>query len=60
MEIIFIMIPLGLLLAGLAIWAFFWAVGSGQFDDLDSPAYSIFLDDEPLPEKRQEESQQDD
>lgn len=60
MEIIFIMIPLGLLLAGLAIWAFFWAVGSGQFDDLDSPAYSIFLDDEPLPKKRQEESQQDD
>lgn len=58
MEIIFIMIPLGILLAGLAIWAFFWAVGSGQFDDLDSPAYQILLDDDkPLPVKK---SQQED
>jgi len=46
MEIIFIMIPLGIVLAGLAVWAFFWAVGSGQFDDLDGPAYSILLDDD--------------
>lgn len=59
MEIIFIMIPLGLLLAGLAIWAFFWAVGSGQFDDLDGPAYSILLDDEPLPEKQQDKARDD-
>lgn len=60
MEIIFIMIPLGLLLAGLAVWAFFWAVGSGQFDDLDGPAYSILLDDEPLPGQQPTESEQDD
>ncbi|HEX5513439.1 MAG TPA: cbb3-type cytochrome oxidase assembly protein CcoS [Gammaproteobacteria bacterium] len=46
MEIIFVMIPLGIVLAGLAIWAFFWAVGSGQFDDLDGPAYSVLLDDD--------------
>ncbi len=45
MEIIFLLIPLSLLLVGVAIWAFFWATRSGQFDDLDSPALSI-LDDE--------------
>ena len=45
MEIIFVLIPLSLLLVGAAIWAFFWATGSGQFDDLDAPALSI-LDDE--------------
>lgn len=56
MEIIFVMIPLGIVLAGLAIWAFFWAVGSGQFDDLDSPAYQILLDDDkPMPEKKPRE-----
>jgi cbb3-type cytochrome oxidase maturation protein len=59
MEIIFIMIPLGILLAGLAVWAFFWAVGSGQFDDLDSPAYQILLDDDkPMPAKKPREDDQ--
>jgi cbb3-type cytochrome oxidase maturation protein len=43
---------LSLVLLGVAIWAFFWAIKSGQFDDLDSPALSI-LDD---PEKRHDES----
>ena len=46
MEILFFLIPLSLVLLGLAIWAFFWAVKSNQFDDLDGPAYSILFDDE--------------
>ncbi|MGD8430202.1 MAG: cbb3-type cytochrome oxidase assembly protein CcoS, partial [Ectothiorhodospiraceae bacterium] len=37
MTIIFVLIPLGLVLLGVAVWAFFWAVSNGQFDDLDSP-----------------------
>ena len=41
MEIIYILIPLTLLLLCIAIWGFFWAVKSGQFDDLDSPAIDI-------------------
>jgi cbb3-type cytochrome oxidase maturation protein len=45
MSIIFILIPLGLVLVGFAIWAFFWAVGDGQFDDLESPAWSVVGDD---------------
>ena len=45
MEILYLMVPLGLALVGLGLWAFFWAVGSGQFDDLDSPGWSV-LDDE--------------
>ncbi len=58
MEILFVLIPLSLILLGIAVWAFFWAVKSGQFDDLDSPAYRILLDeDEPSdspPEEEQE------
>ena len=46
MKILFLLIPLSLLLLGIAVWAFFWAVRSGQFDDLDSPAYRILLDDD--------------
>lgn len=53
MEILFVMIPLGVLLVALAVWAFFWAVGSGQFDDMQGPAYQILLDDDaPKPEKK--------
>jgi cbb3-type cytochrome oxidase maturation protein len=45
MEILYLMVPLGMVLVGLGVWAFFWAVGSGQFDDLDSPGWTV-LDDE--------------
>lgn len=46
MEIIYLLIPLSVVLVAVAIWAFFWAVGSGQFDDLDSPALDILDDDQ--------------
>ena len=45
MEIIFVLIPIGLLLLGIAIWAFFWAVKNDQFEDLEGPAHSILFDD---------------
>lgn len=46
MTILFALIPLAILLLAFAVWAFFWAVRSGQFDDLDTPAVRILLDDE--------------
>lgn len=49
MDIIFLLIPIAIILVSCAIWAFFWSVNSGQFDDLESPAHSIlFEDDEEL------------
>jgi cbb3-type cytochrome oxidase maturation protein len=30
----------------IAIYIFFWAVDSGQYDDLDGPAHSILFDDQ--------------
>ena len=46
MIILYVLIPLSLILAGFAIWAFFWAVKNGQFDDLQSPAFRILDDDQ--------------
>jgi cbb3-type cytochrome oxidase maturation protein len=46
MSMLFALIPLAVLLLVAAIWAFFWAVRSGQFDDLDTPAVRILLDDD--------------
>lgn len=52
MNIIFYLIPLGLLLLIAAVAAFFWAVRSGQFDDLDTPAWRILMDDDRAPPDR--------
>lgn len=46
MDIVILLIPIAIILAGLAIWAFFWSVNSGQFDDLESPAHRILYDDD--------------
>ncbi len=46
MSAIYILIPIAVVLVGVAIWVFFWAVDSGQYDDLDGPAHSILFDDE--------------
>jgi len=50
MSILFALIPLAIVLLACAVWAFFWAVRSGQFDDLDTPAVRILLDDEDRPD----------
>ena len=49
MTILYLLIPLGLILVAIAVWAFFWAVSSGQFDDLSSPAWSVVMDDDATP-----------
>ena len=49
MNIIYALIPLGLLLLIVAVAAFFWAVRTGQYDDLESPAWRILLDDDRAP-----------
>lgn len=49
MTILYLLIPLGLVLLALALWAFFWAVRQGQFDDLDTPGVQILLDDDRMP-----------
>ncbi len=46
MNILLMLLPISLVLLGLAIAAFAWAVRKGQFDDLDTPALDI-LDDAP-------------
>lgn len=45
MNILFLMIPMALLLGAVFVGIFFWAVGSGQLDDLETPAHRILNDD---------------
>jgi cbb3-type cytochrome oxidase maturation protein len=46
MNILLLLIPLSLLLLGVAVWMFVWAVRRGQFEDLDTPALDILREDE--------------
>jgi len=45
MNILLVLIPISLILLGIAIAAFAWAVRRGQFEDLDSAALDILRDD---------------
>lgn len=45
MTILLILVPISLALLGLAVWAFLWAVRSGQYDDLDSPSIDMLRDE---------------
>ena len=60
MNMVFVLVLLSLVLAALAVWSLIWAINKNQFEDLDSPAYSILDDDnEPnihRPEDMTEES----
>jgi cbb3-type cytochrome oxidase maturation protein len=51
-SILFVLVPLTLALVLVGGWAFFWAVGNGQFDDLSSSGWDGLLDDEPEPRRR--------
>jgi cbb3-type cytochrome oxidase maturation protein len=47
MEVLYLLVPLAVLIAGLIAALFFWSIKSGQFDDLEGPAHRILMDDEP-------------
>lgn len=46
MSVLYLALPLALILAAVAVWAFVWSVNDGQLDDLDTPAVRLLNDDE--------------
>jgi cbb3-type cytochrome oxidase maturation protein len=49
MNILFVLIPLSLVLLGFAVWSLFWAIDTGQFDNLDEAARAWENDEAPPP-----------
>lgn len=49
MEILYLLVPLAVILAGVIVWAFLWSIRSGQFDDLEGPAHKILMDGDDAP-----------
>lgn len=46
MDVVFGLIPMMLFFGFLVVVVFIWMAKSGQFDDLDGAANSIFMDEE--------------
>ena len=46
MDIIYLLIPISLLLVIIIIAVLFWAVRSGQYDDMEGPRHRILMDDD--------------
>ena len=46
MSVVYLVLPLALLVVLAAVIAFVWSARSGQFDDLDTPAVRVLLDDD--------------
>ena len=59
MEVVFYLVPIALVILALAVGLFFWAVRSGQYDDLEGPAHRILMDDEPPPSSRNGDKKED-
>jgi cbb3-type cytochrome oxidase maturation protein len=49
MTLLLLLVPLSVVLLGIAIAAFAWAVRSGQFDDLDTPPLDVLREDTMAP-----------
>lgn len=60
MDILVYLIPIALILGGVALAAFLWTLKSGQYDDMEGAANRILFDDDdhPLPEKNEKTGEQ--
>jgi cbb3-type cytochrome oxidase maturation protein len=45
MSVVLVVLPLALLLVAAAVAAYVWAARSGQFDDTETPASRVLVDD---------------
>ncbi|MFT5481625.1 MAG: cbb3-type cytochrome oxidase maturation protein [Halieaceae bacterium] len=47
MDSLYLLVPIAILFAALAIKLLLWAIDSGQYDDLDKEAWRILAEEQP-------------
>jgi cbb3-type cytochrome oxidase maturation protein len=47
-DSLYLLIPIALVFCAIAIKLLLWAIGSGQYDDLDKEAWRILAEEEPI------------
>ena len=57
MEVIYGLIPSMIIIGIALIIILFWAIKSGQFDDLEGDAHRILMDEDLMPEKKNSEKE---
>ncbi len=60
MEVIYGLMPLMIGLGLVAVLVLFWAVRSGQYDDMDGNASRILMDEDVMPEKKEQKDEKED
>jgi cbb3-type cytochrome oxidase maturation protein len=50
MDILYLLIPLSVVIVLVIGAVFWWAIASGQFDELDRESHSVVHDEEPPPQ----------
>ncbi|WP_336490530.1 cbb3-type cytochrome oxidase assembly protein CcoS [Methylobacterium nigriterrae] len=45
MNMLLLVIPIALMLGGLGLCAFIWALNSGQYDDIEGAEFRVLADD---------------
>ncbi|MGC8696992.1 MAG: cbb3-type cytochrome oxidase assembly protein CcoS [Halothiobacillus sp.] len=46
MGVLYLFVPISMVIAGILVWAAFWAIRNNQYEDLEGPAHRILLDDD--------------
>jgi len=46
MSLVYVLVPIALLLGFGFLGAFLWGAATGQYDDLETPAYRVLIEDE--------------
>ena len=59
MSIIYVLIPIAMLFVAIAVWVFFWAVKSDQYQDLDREGINILFDED-IPVNNKEKANKND
>lgn len=55
MEVLYLLVPLSIVLAGVIALVFVLAIRSGQFEDLEGPAFRVLDDDDRVSSPRTED-----
>jgi len=55
MSVVFILVIVAIIMAGVFLVAFIWAVKSGQYEDIYTPSVRILFDDPPMKETEETE-----
>lgn len=58
MSIIYVLIPIAMLFVAIAVWVFFWAVKTDQYEDLDREGINILFDED-IPNSPKKETEND-